>query len=662
MIGGIPYTVITLLHQAGDEETAAKCVEALKRGGDATVPGDGGDAEGEDAGDGREGSGGRGSGVTAVVFDAASPPRIEAGATVVACVPDAVAAVLLPIAAEAGWRFGLLPHPEGKQTRIGFGLASSIKDAGEDIRKRDDEVQVDLLLCNGRVVLNSVVVGDPLSGTMPEGTTAPTTGGAVRRVGAFVRGMLHAVPVLMRLETAKEKKFEAAALGLVVVEHGRGAVLSRRLLGDAPADDGLLHALVYAPRSVLQMVLFAAVSLVTPQASAKRMPSFVGRISTERLKISGARAIGFSVDGRKDSADVLELAVRRRALLLVPGRNLEVGSEVGAEPKEIFRVQGLLSADLIDPAKARRLPWLYRATPEEFKSLFQLLRESAKASESYIALMALSTVLAVFGLFADSAPVIIGAMILAPLMSPIMAMGMGVVRRGEKGMLNEAVRSFGIGVGIALGVAVVLTLVTPLNTVNSEIGARLNPTLLDMGVAVISGIAGAYAHARAEVARSLAGVAIAVALVPPLAVAGIGIGWGSWDVFSGAGLLFVTNLAGMVLAAAGTFLLLGYSPYHFSRRGLAAAVLLATLVSAMLVPGFVRMVDKHRVIKSLDGWTVDGVEIRGVDIRSGRTTRVSVTLVSDRPVDLAQIDAVKAKIAERLGREIVLEAGVVLVR
>jgi hypothetical protein len=118
----------------------------------------------------------------------------------------------------------------------------------------------------------------------------------------------------------------------------------------------------------------------------------------------------------------------------------------------------------------------------------------------------------------------------------------------------------------------------------------------------------------------------------------------------------------MVLAAAGTFLLLGYSPYHFSRRGLAAAVLVATLVSAMLVPGFVRMVDKHRVIKSLDGWTVEGLEIRGVDIRAGRTARVSVTLVSDRPVTLEQIDAVKAKIAERLGREIMLEAGVVLVR
>jgi uncharacterized hydrophobic protein (TIGR00271 family) len=644
--------VITLLHQAGDDETAAKCVEALKRGADALGSGD----EGAGAGVGDAG------GVTAVVFDAASPPQIEAGATVVACVPDAVASVLLPIAAEAGWRLGLLPHPEGKQTRIGFGLASSIKDAAGDILKREDEVGVDLLLCNGRVVLNSVVVGDPLSGTMPEGSYAPTPGGALQRTVAFGRGMLNAVPSLMRLETAKEKKFEAAALGLVVVEHGRGAVLSRRLLGDAPADDGLLHALVYAPRSVLQMVLFAAVSLVTPQASAKRMPSFVGRISTERLKISGARAIGFSVDGRKDSADALELTVRRRALLLIPGRNLEFGSEAGAEPKEIFRVQGLLSADLIDPAKARRLPWLYRATPEEFKQLFQLLRESARASESYVALMALSTVLAVFGLFADSAPVIIGAMILAPLMSPIMAMGMGVVRRGEKGMLYEAVRSFGIGVGIALGVAVVLTLVTPLNTVNSEIGARLNPTLLDMGVAVISGIAGAYAHARAEVARSLAGVAIAVALVPPLAVAGIGIGWGDWEVFSGAGLLFVTNLAGMVLAAAGTFLLLGYSPYHFSRRGLAAAVLVATLVSAMLVPGFVRMVDKHRVIKSLDGWTVEGLEIRGVDIRAGRTARVSVTLVSDRPVTLEQIDAVKAKIAERLGREIVLEAGVVLVR
>ena len=79
----------------------------------------------------------------------------------------------------------------------------------------------------------------------------------------------------------------------------------------------------------------------------------------------------------------------------------------------------------------------------------------------------------------------------------------------------------------------------PIDNLTAEMQSRISPTLLDLAVAVVSGIAGAYAHAKEEIAKSLAGVAIAVALVPPLSVAGIGVGWGDWDMASGAFLLLI---------------------------------------------------------------------------------------------------------------------------
>lgn len=228
--------------------------------------------------------------------------------------------------------------------------------------------------------------------------------------------------------------------------------------------------------------------------------------------------------------------------------------------------------------------------------------------------------------------------------------------------MRDSVRSLSLGILLALACATVLTAVTPLHAISGEMAARLKPTLLDLGVAILSGVAAAYAHARAEVARSLAGVAIAVALVPPLAVSGIGIGWGAWPVFAGAFLLFLTNLAGIVLAAAVTFLALGYSPFGRARRGLALALLLVGLVSIPLAYGFLRMVDEDRVVRALEGWENGEVRLRDVTVRSLRPLHLSVRLLAASPLAVADIDRVKRDIEDRLGLPVVLEATVAVVR
>jgi uncharacterized hydrophobic protein (TIGR00271 family) len=246
-------------------------------------------------------------------------------------------------------------------------------------------------------------------------------------------------------------------------------------------------------------------------------------------------------------------------------------------------------------------------------------------------------------------------------MGPIISLSMGVLRRQEE-LMASSLRALGWGIALALGFAMVLTLLTPLKAINSEIAARLSPTLLDLGVAVISGIAGAYAHARAEIARSLAGVAIAVALVPPLAVAGIGIGWMNWAVFSGAFLLFLTNLAGIVFAAAFTFLLLGFSPFHRARRGLILALLLVAIIGVPLTWASARMVDEHNVIRLLDGMSVDGIRLNEIRVHRGDRVRLSLRMISDHGLTEAELDKVKAQIEKTLGQKVELEITWVLVR
>ena len=138
-------------------------------------------------------------------------------------------------------------------------------------------------------------------------------------------------------------------------------------------------------------------------------------------------------------------------------------------------------------------------------------------------LIILASTIAYYGLLQSSAAVIIGAMLVAPLMSPMIAMAHAIVM-GNLTMLRRAFLSTLAGVGVAIGIAALFTLLLPSIPPSREILSRTAPTLLDLCVALASGAAAAYALARKEVAAALPGVAIAAALVPPLCVVGYGVG------------------------------------------------------------------------------------------------------------------------------------------
>lgn len=165
----------------------------------------------------------------------------------------------------------------------------------------------------------------------------------------------------------------------------------------------------------------------------------------------------------------------------------------------------------------------------------------ARLTRGYLMQMALATAIATLGLLMDSPPVIIGAMLISPLLGPIMGFGFAIATFDGR-LLRRSLQTLGAGVVVGIVVALAITVVSPIADATPSILARVRPSLLDLAVAVFGGLAGAYALLRRN-STAIVGVAIATALVPPLATVGWGIAQGRLDNAFGALLLFVTNAA-----------------------------------------------------------------------------------------------------------------------
>jgi len=182
------------------------------------------------------------------------------------------------------------------------------------------------------------------------------------------------------------------------------------------------------------------------------------------------------------------------------------------------------------------------------------------SSVNYWLEIVFSAGIAAFGLVLDSPAVIIGAMLISPLMGPIMATGLALAA-GDLYLAIKAIANLVASIALAIGLSAFIVWLLPFHSVTAEVLARINPDLLDLGVALFSGLAGSVAVCRAggvEGVTTLPGVAIAVALMPPLCVMGFGLGSGAnTRIMGGAGLLFLTNLVAIVSSAFVVFLLVG---------------------------------------------------------------------------------------------------------
>jgi uncharacterized hydrophobic protein (TIGR00271 family) len=198
----------------------------------------------------------------------------------------------------------------------------------------------------------------------------------------------------------------------------------------------------------------------------------------------------------------------------------------------------------------------------------------------YLALIVSSCAIATFGLVANSAAVIIGAMIIAPLMLPIRSLAFGGLI-GSWRLICKSALAILVGTIVALAMAWLLGLLMGISQFGSEIQARSQPNLLDLGVAITAGAISGYAKIEPKISGTLAGTAIAVALMPPVCTIGLGLSQGDWVLSWGATLLYITNLLGIALSCLLVFLVAGYSNFHRARNAIA---LTSILTAVLLIP------------------------------------------------------------------------------
>lgn len=313
-------------------------------------------------------------------------------------------------------------------------------------------------------------------------------------------------------------------------------------------------------------------------------------------------------------------------------------------------------------------------TLHERAEISKNIRHNSRASTDFAVMITLAAAIAALGLLLDSPAVIIGAMLVAPLMSSILGMGMALVI-GDARFFWTALGTASRGVILAIVTGFIIGALTPGASATAEVLSRASPSVLDLVVALISGAAAAYALCRRDVSAALVGVAIAAALAPPLTVVGIGLVLRLWWISGGALLLFATNIIAIIAASSLVFFLLGFRPapgdagrtrvLRRGSQGVAALLLVVTVFLAVLTWQSLSEMRLHREIEAAlraEASSVAGGELLDwqlVETRADGTLYLDVTIRAVRTLAYAEARTLQEHVAEQLRIPVALSLAVV---
>ncbi|MCF6244429.1 MAG: DUF389 domain-containing protein [Sulfurovum sp.] len=511
--------------------------------------------------------------------------------------------LLMGIAHQSDKPLGIIATKEQKELMKTFSLPTKIENAVTQALNISEK-KLDLLYCNGEIVLQEVVIGDaPPLDSFDSSLQGKSYFDRVKLFWRTLKRVKSLKHTHITLRDAKENSYKLSAVGLVGLEYNNNTFASKLIRSQLSSNDGKFSLVILSPTSVVAYMGYLFKSLVSYH-TPKKLPHSVGYISSAKVTIEPQVEMEVLIDSVKKQITPIELEVKEKALALSVGDAFWEKQSAQTTNKDSIKIDHLPADEETANYLSESIPFFTHASKEKYAALFTNLREESKASQTFMVLLILATMIATFGLFINSASVIIGAMLLAPLMQPIVSLSMGVLRQDESLEINGA-KTIAIGVLSVLLTAALIALAIPIERLTSEMSARLSPTILDLFVAIVSGAAAAYAKSNEKILGSLAGVAIAVALVPPIAVAGIGIGWADWSMFSSAFLLFITNLVGIVFAAALTFAILGYSPLHLAKKGIAIWLMIVAVVTIPLYSAFSQMKEDIYMQKNLSNLRID---------------------------------------------------------
>jgi uncharacterized hydrophobic protein (TIGR00271 family) len=312
-------------------------------------------------------------------------------------------------------------------------------------------------------------------------------------------------------------------------------------------------------------------------------------------------------------------------------------------------------------------------TVEEQVEVQKSMRRSAQPSPDFFVTLTLAAALAALGLLMNSAAIIIGAMIVAPLMTAILGMGLSIVL-GDPRFFWRATATMLRGVLLAIIMGFIVGQIVPGAEATDEILIFSRPSVLDLAVALTAGTAAAYAISRKEVSAALAGVAVAAALTPPLVTIGLGVALRDWRIAWGAGLLFIANLVAIVATSGFVFIWMGFRPKlgdpnrtTTRRRGFftfAILLILTTIPLTILTQQSLTSLQFRRTLDAV-------IEAEVAQIAGGEVVAWSYTITEEEAVNLdltirvpdtlsyADARDLQERIAKEMNQTVALSLGMV---
>jgi uncharacterized hydrophobic protein (TIGR00271 family) len=327
--------------------------------------------------------------------------------------------------------------------------------------------------------------------------------------------------------------------------------------------------------------------------------------------------------------------------LLAGDSPLTVG--VVRQPKPLMTAAAERVRDLL----SRGIPQLER---EDRITLVERVQSASEWNVDFIALICLSTAIATLGLMQNSPAVVIGAMLVAPLMTPLIGCGLAVVQ-GNGHLMRGASKSVLLGFLLALFIGFAMGALIPHAGLTNEMLSRGSPNALDLAIALISGVAAAYATARPNLLGALPGVAIAAALVPPIATSGVALSHGDAVTSAGAAMLFLTNIVAIVLGAAAALFAVGMQAKHlhtkekrWTRHAIMGLTVGAVVLSVPLIYFLYNSLPKDGIPDELEAQVQAILAKDDAELESIRTAgvvddqlNIELVIQSDRPASVSQM-------------------------
>ncbi|MFW5702402.1 MAG: DUF389 domain-containing protein [Candidatus Dojkabacteria bacterium] len=276
--------------------------------------------------------------------------------------------------------------------------------------------------------------------------------------------------------------------------------------------------------------------------------------------------------------------------------------------------------------------------PNLRKKFYDEIEHETDLTISFIILISFATLIATLGLLTNSTAFVIGAMIIAPLSWPIMGVTLSIIT-SRRHIAQKALIQLSVSVGLILFLSLVATLLTTINQPTEEILIRTNPTVLDLFIAIASGVIAVLAVYYPRISSSATGAAVSLSLLPPLSVVGIGIAFGSQEIVLGALLLFVANVTGMIFSGVITMYLLRFRPWTKDdtkrfRLGLIASVISILVIGAPLVYLLIQTISESQ-IRSEVSETLD----RELEELSSESQVDDILVSFDRESELVGVEA-----------------------